>query len=86
MTVISRMTSNLGIKIRNMPPLQDTMVARLRQVVDSALPPTITPRTISEVMSQWQPQTPRLLQLYVSEWYDGMSSDELPASCIQFSL
>lgn len=38
--IFSRMTSNLGIKIRNMPPLQDTTVARLRQAVGLALPPT----------------------------------------------
>ncbi|KAJ5531481.1 hypothetical protein N7527_004874 [Penicillium freii] len=40
------MTSNLGIKIRNMPLLQDITVARLRQVMGSALPPTITLKTI----------------------------------------
>jgi hypothetical protein len=44
--IFSRMTSNMGIKIRNMPPLQGTTVARLPQAVASALPPTITPRTI----------------------------------------
>jgi hypothetical protein len=34
-----------------------------------------------EVLSQQQPQTSRLLQL--SEGHNGMSSKELPASCIQ---
>jgi hypothetical protein len=44
--IFSRMASNLVIKIRNMPPLQDTTIARLHQVMGLALPPTITPKTI----------------------------------------
>jgi hypothetical protein len=36
------------------------------------------------VLSQQQSQTPRLLQQ--SEWHDGMSSIELPASCIQYTV
>ncbi|OQE68824.1 hypothetical protein PENNAL_c0145G00226 [Penicillium nalgiovense] len=36
-----------------------------------------------EILSQ-QPQTPRLLQL--SEWHNGMSSNELSASCIQYTI
>jgi hypothetical protein len=42
----NRITSNPKIKIRNMPPLQDTTVARKRQAVGSALPLTITPSMI----------------------------------------
>lgn len=37
-----------------------------------------------ETLSQQQPQTPRLLQL--SEWHDEMSSNELPASSIQYTI
>jgi hypothetical protein len=37
-----------------------------------------------EVLSQQQPQTPRLLQL--SEWHDGTSSNELPANYIQYTI
>ncbi|KAJ5365325.1 hypothetical protein N7517_008211 [Penicillium concentricum] len=37
-----------------------------------------------EVLSQQQPQPPRLLEL--SEWYEGMSSNELPANCIQYTI
>lgn len=37
-----------------------------------------------EDQSQHQPERPRLLQL--SEWHDGMLSDELPASCIQYTI
>lgn len=35
--IFSRMTSNLGIKIRNTPPLHSTTVARLRQVMGPPL-------------------------------------------------
>jgi hypothetical protein len=44
--IFNRMHLNLETKIRDMLPLQDTTVAHLRQAVGSALPPTITPRTI----------------------------------------
>jgi hypothetical protein len=37
-----------------------------------------------EDLSQHQPERPRLLQL--SEWHDGMLSDELPANCIQYTI
>ena len=37
-----------------------------------------------QVPSQLQPETPRLLQLF--EWRDGMSSDEVPANCIQYTI
>ena len=37
-----------------------------------------------EVLSQQQPQPPRLLEL--SEWYEGMLSNELPANCIQYTI
>ncbi|KAJ5949916.1 hypothetical protein N7454_001500 [Penicillium verhagenii] len=44
--IFSRMTTNLGIKIRNMSLVQDNTVVRLRQVIGSAFPPIITPKTI----------------------------------------
>lgn len=37
-----------------------------------------------EDQSQHDPETPRLLQL--PEWHMGMSTDELPASCIQYTI
>ena len=42
--------------------------------------PDYHPENDLEVLSQQQPQTPQLLQL--SEWHDGMLSNELPVSCI----
>ncbi|CAG7933487.1 unnamed protein product [Penicillium olsonii] len=38
----------------------------------------------TEYQSQHQPEKPRLLQL--SEWDDGMLSDQLPASCIRYTI
>ncbi|CAG7967828.1 unnamed protein product [Penicillium nalgiovense] len=37
-----------------------------------------------EDLCQHEPERPRLLQL--SEWHDGMLSDELPANCIQYTI
>lgn len=42
----SRIISNLGIKIRNMPPLHYTTVAHLRRAMRLTPPPDITPRMI----------------------------------------
>lgn len=37
-----------------------------------------------EDLCQHEPERPRLLQL--SEWHNGMLSDELPENCIQYSI
>ncbi|CAG8411033.1 unnamed protein product [Penicillium salamii] len=37
-----------------------------------------------EDLCQHEPERPRLLQL--SEWHDGILSDEFPANCIQYTI
>ena len=79
--IFSRMTSNLGIQIRNMPPLQYTTVARLRQTVGSALPPTLTPMTI---WKSCQNRNRKLLDCF--SYPNGMTECQVTVSCIQYTI
>ncbi|CAG8263094.1 unnamed protein product [Penicillium salamii] len=78
------MIPTLSITTGNMPPLQDTSVARLHQGADSVLHPTLPPRTARNTCPKNKSESPRLLQL--SEWHDGILDDELPPDCIQYTI